>query len=113
LNVLGSAGKTRSQSIRADGEHPRHHPALPADPRLLGIDLVLFGVVAIVNCMIGLITPPYGILLFVINAVTGISLRAIISEIWPFLGVLILALLVMILSPDLVLWLPRRLGYLG
>jgi hypothetical protein len=36
--------------------------------RELGIDLVHFGVVAIVNCMIGLITPPYGILLFVINA---------------------------------------------
>ena len=63
--------------------------------------------------MIGLITPPYGILLFVINAVTGISLRAMIAEIWAFLGVLILALLVMILLPDLVLWLPRQFGYRG
>ncbi len=57
--------------------------------RELGIDLVHFGVVAVVNCMIGLITPPYGILLFVINAVTGIPLREIIAEIWPFLGVLV------------------------
>ncbi len=81
--------------------------------RELGIDLVHFGVVAVVNCMIGLITPPYGILLFVINAVTGISLRAMIAEIWAFLGVLILALLVMILLPDLVLWLPRQFGYRG
>ena len=40
--------------------------------RALGIDLVHFGVVAVVNCMIGLITPPYGMLLFVINATTGI-----------------------------------------
>jgi tripartite ATP-independent transporter DctM subunit len=53
----------------------------------LGIDLVHFGVVAVINCMIGLITPPYGILLFVINAVTQIPLREIISEIWAFLGV--------------------------
>jgi len=79
----------------------------------LGIDLVHFGVLVVVNSMIGLITPPYGILLFVINAVSDIPLREIISEIWPFLAVLIIALIVMILSPDLVLWLPRLLGYNG
>jgi tripartite ATP-independent transporter DctM subunit len=79
----------------------------------LGIDLVHFGVVMVVNCMIGLITPPYGIVLFVINAVTGIPLRSIIGEIWPFMAVLVLALLVMILVPDTVLWLPRLVGYQG
>jgi tripartite ATP-independent transporter DctM subunit len=81
--------------------------------RDLGIDLVHFGVVAVVNCMIGLITPPYGILLFVINAVTNIPLRDIISEIWAFLGVLVLALLLLILVPDIVLFLPRLMGYDG
>ena len=81
--------------------------------RALGIDLVHFGVVAIVNTMIGLITPPYGVLLFVINAVTRIPLVEIIREIWLFLGVLVLALLSMILLPDIVLWLPRLFGYLG
>jgi len=79
----------------------------------LGIDLVHFGVLVVVNSMIGLITPPYGILLFVINAVTGIPLRAIIGEIWAFLAVLLLALLVMILVPDIVLFLPRLFGYAG
>ena len=79
--------------------------------RLLGIDLVHFGVVVVVNCMIGLITPPYGILLFVINAVTGIPLRAIIGEIWLFIGVLLVALVVMVLVPEIVLWLPRQFGY--
>ncbi|WP_164659122.1 TRAP transporter large permease [Tropicibacter sp. Alg240-R139] len=79
----------------------------------LGIDLVHFGVLIVVNSMIGLITPPYGILLFVINAVTGIPLKEIIGEIWAFLGVLLLALLVMILVPDIVLWLPRLFGYQG
>ncbi len=81
--------------------------------RLLGIDLVHFGVVAVVNCMIGLITPPYGIVLFVINATTGIPLRSIIREIWPFIGTLIVALVIMIVFPDVVLWLPRQLGYAG
>jgi TRAP-type transport system large permease protein len=81
--------------------------------RVLGVDLVHFGVVAVVNCMIGLITPPYGIVLFVINATTGIQLRAIIREIWPFIGVLVVALVVMILFPEIVLWLPRVFGYAG
>ncbi len=81
--------------------------------RALGIDLVHFGVLVVVNSMIGLITPPYGILLFVINAVTGIPLREIIREVWAFLAVLILALLLLILSPDLVLWLPQVFGYRG
>jgi TRAP-type transport system large permease protein len=81
--------------------------------RALGVDLVHFGVVAVVNCMIGLITPPYGIVLFVINATTGIPLRAIIREIWPFIGTLVVALVAMILFPEIVLWLPRVFGYAG
>ena len=81
--------------------------------RALGIDLVHFGVVAVVNCMIGLITPPYGIVLFVINATTGIPLRSIIREIWPFIGVLTVALVLMIVFPEIVLWLPKRFGYAG
>lgn len=81
--------------------------------RELGIDLVHFGVVAVVNCMIGLITPPYGILLFVINAVTRIPLNEIIREIWLFLAVLLAALTALILFPELVLWLPRAFGYIN
>lgn len=81
--------------------------------RALGIDLVHFGVVTVVNAMIGLITPPYGVLLFVINATTGIPLRQIIGAIWPFIGVLVLALLAMILFPDIVLFVPRQFGYQG
>ncbi len=81
--------------------------------RAMGIDMVHFGVVAVVNCMIGLITPPYGVLLFVINAITGISLKEMISEIWSFIGVLVVALLIMIFVPDVVLFVPRLFGYGG
>jgi TRAP-type C4-dicarboxylate transport system permease large subunit len=79
----------------------------------LGIDLVHFGVVIVVNCMIGLITPPYGILLFVINATTGIPLRDIIREIWAWVAVLIASLVMMVVFPDIVLWVPRQFGYAG
>ena len=81
--------------------------------RALGIDLVHFGVVVVVNSMIGLITPPYGILLFVINATTGITLQSIIREVLPFLAVLLGALAVIVLFPEVVLWLPRLVGYHG
>ncbi|WP_412777606.1 TRAP transporter large permease [Thalassospira lucentensis] len=80
---------------------------------MLGIDLVHFGVVITINIMIGLITPPYGILLFVLNGVTGIPLRDIIREIWPFVFALLGALIVLVLIPDMVLWLPRMFGYVG
>ena len=79
--------------------------------RELGIDLVHFGVVVVVNTMIGLITPPYGILLFVINATTGIPLRAMIREILPFFCALLAALLLITLLPELVLYLPKQFGY--
>jgi TRAP-type transport system large permease protein len=79
--------------------------------KALGIDMVHFGVTAVVNCMIGLITPPYGVLLFVINAITGIPLRTIIEAIWPYIAVLVAALVIMLLVPDTVLFLPKMFGY--
>jgi len=79
--------------------------------RALGIDLVYFGVVIVVNCMIGLITPPYGVVLFVINGVTGIPLVEIIKELLPFLFGLVVALALMTIFPDIVLWLPKAFGY--
>ena len=84
---------------------------LPA-ARALGLDMVHFGVVMTVNIMIGLVTPPYGVLLFVINGLTGIPLKDIIREVWPFIGVLVFALMVMVIWPDVVLFVPRMFGYL-
>ena len=88
-------------------------PLFMATCKTLGIDLVYFGVVVVVNCMIGLITPPYGILLFVINGVTGITLAEMIKEIWPFLVALLLALALLVTFPDIILWLPHQFGYSG
>lgn len=81
--------------------------------RALGIDLIHFGVVAVVNTMIGLVTPPYGMLIFVINAVTGIAIKDIIRGVLPFLAALLAALVALAAFPDLVLFLPRLLGYQG
>ncbi len=88
-------------------------PLFVVAAKALGIDLIHFGVVVVVNCMIGLITPPYGILLFVINATTGIPLIEMIREIGPFLIALLIALALLIFFPQLVLWLPMMFGYVG
>jgi len=88
-------------------------PLFVVSARALGIDMVHFGVVVVVNCMIGLITPPYGILLFVINGTTGIPLVEIIREIVPFLIALLIALALLVFFPQIVLWLPTLFGYAG
>ena len=79
----------------------------------MGIDLHHFGIVVVFNMMIGLITPPYGILLFIIKALNGIPLGEMIKEIWLFVGVLVALLMVITYVPELVLWLPRAAGLIG
>jgi tripartite ATP-independent transporter DctM subunit len=86
-------------------------PLLIPSAKILGVDLVHFGVVAVVNMMIGLVTPPFGMLLFVLNALTGTSLRGMIRESVPFLILLLIVLLLLTLFPQLVLWLPQSMGY--
>ncbi|WP_316857918.1 TRAP transporter large permease [uncultured Cohaesibacter sp.] len=79
----------------------------------LGIDLHHLGIVLVFNMMIGLVTPPYGILLFIIKALNGIPLGEMIRETWIFLALLISLLLLLTFIPELVLWLPRYSGMLN
>jgi tripartite ATP-independent transporter DctM subunit len=88
-------------------------PVLLPTAKLLGIDPVHFGVVAVVNIMIGLVTPPYGLLLFMMSKVAGIPLKDLVREVMPFLWAMIGALALITFVPDLVLFLPRLLGYKG
>lgn len=79
--------------------------------RALGIDMVHFGLVVTINLMIGLITPPYGLLLFIASSLSKAPLMDVIQETIPWIVVLIAALLVMTYVPETVLWLPKLLGY--
>ncbi len=79
----------------------------------LGIDMVHFGLVVTINLMIGLITPPYGLLLFIVASMSKQPIGPLIKEIMPWVFVLVAALMVMTYLPDTVLWLPRLLGYKG
>lgn len=88
-------------------------PILIPAAQALGIDMVHFGLVVTVNLMIGLITPPYGLLLFICANMSRQPLTAVIRETMPFIWVLIAALAFLTYVPDSVLWLPRLLGYKG
>lgn len=88
-------------------------PVLIPTAMALGIDPVHFGVMAVTNIMFGLVTPPYGLLLFMMTKVANVPLREIIREVMPFLGVMLLALLVITYVPSAVLFLPRLFGYTG
>jgi C4-dicarboxylate transporter, DctM subunit len=88
-------------------------PVLLPTAQALGIDPVHFGVVAVMNIMIGLITPPYGLLLFMMAKIAQVPLRDLVRDVMPFLAVMIGSLALITLVPDLVLFLPRLLGYKG
>ncbi|MCU4179347.1 TRAP transporter large permease [Bosea sp. BH3] len=88
-------------------------PVLIPTAKALGIDMVHFGVVVVVNIMMGLITPPYGLLLFIMTNIAEVPLREIVRECMPFLGAMLVALAAITLFPELVLWLPRLMGYQG
>ncbi len=79
----------------------------------LGIDLVHFGVVIMLNMMVGLALPPHGLLLFVVSGLTGTPVGAIFREIPVFIATMIAVLLGVTLLPEVALMLPRLMGYGG
>jgi tripartite ATP-independent transporter DctM subunit len=88
-------------------------PVLVPTAQALGVDMVHFGVVVVVNIMLGLITPPYGLLLFIVAKLSGAPIAAVVRDTMPFVAAMVAALMLITFVPDLVLWLPRQLGYQG
>ncbi|WP_322991655.1 TRAP transporter large permease [Limnohabitans sp.] len=86
-------------------------PMLLPAAKLLGVDLVHFGVLVVLNMMIGLIHPPFGMLLFVTKALTGIPIGDMMREGWLFLLMLLGLLVAITVFPQIVLWLPQTMGY--
>jgi tripartite ATP-independent transporter DctM subunit len=72
----------------------------------LGIDPVHFGMIMIVNIMIGGVTPPFGSMMFTTCSVTQVPVGDFLREVWPFIIALLIALLVVTYAPALVMFLP-------
>jgi len=74
-----------------------------------GVDPVQFGVILLLNCGIGLITPPVGSVLFVGSAIAGVPMTASLKSIWPFYIACFAVLMLVTFIPALSLWLPSLL----
>ena len=85
-------------------------PVLLPVTNSLGIDPVHFGMIMMVNLGIGLITPPVGSVLFVASAVSKQKIEAVVREMLPFYGMLLVGLGMVTYIPAISLWLPRMLG---
>lgn len=88
-------------------------PVLVPTAQALGVDMVHFGVMVVVNIMLGLITPPYGLLLFIVAKLANQPIAAVVRDTLPFLLAMVVALALITFVPELVLWLPRQMGYQG
>ncbi len=88
-------------------------PILIPTAKALGIDMVHFGVIVVLNTMIGLLTPPFGLLLFVVANMTQQRLVLVVRESAPFVVAAVLILVLVTFVPDIPLWLPRLAGYKG
>ena len=86
-------------------------PLLVPVAKGLGVDLVHFGVVIVFNMMIGMLCPPYGVLLYILSGLAGTPVKDIVRELVPFILSLIVVLFLITFVPSLVLALPRLAGY--
>jgi C4-dicarboxylate transporter, DctM subunit len=79
----------------------------------LGIDPVHFGIVMVTNLGVGFVTPPVGMTLYVATAIAGIRIDQVVRPLLPFVAVMIAALLSITYWPDMILVIPKLLGYKG
>ena len=76
-----------------------------------GIDPLHFGFLFVLNLVIGMLTPPVGVVLFVVCGVTGVRMRELVTNIWPFVAWMYAVLLLCLFFPAIVTTLPRAMGY--
>ena len=87
------------------------YPVLMPVVLSLGIDPIHFGVVLVLNLMIGLVTPPVGLCLYVVAGIAKVPISEIVREIWPYLLGLLVCLMFVTYVPAISLWLPNYFGY--
>jgi len=76
-----------------------------------GIDPLHFGFLFVFNLVIGMLTPPVGVVLFVVCGIARIPLGDIVRHVWPFIAIMYALLIGCMFFPQLVLTLPRMMGY--
>jgi len=85
-------------------------PLLAPIAKQYGISDVHFGLVFVVTCLIGLVTPPVGIILFMTSSITGVKLEPLSLAVFPFVVWMTIVVILMVFFPPLTLWLPKLIG---
>lgn len=85
-------------------------PILAGPVVLAGVDPVHLGIIAIFNLMLGLITPPMGLSLFLVSEIAGVSIQRVLKSLMPYYLPLVLTLVLITCVPTLSLWIPSMLG---
>ena len=70
-----------------------------------------FGFIFVLNLEIGMMMPPVGVLLFVMSGITGLPIARMIKEVIPFVFIQYAVLVLVMIFPQIALWLPRTLGF--
>ena len=87
------------------------YPILAPVMATIGVDPVHFGVIIVLNMMIGLVTPPVGLCLYVVSGIARVPIAEIARELAPYLAALIGVLMLVTYVPAFSLWLPTLLGF--
>jgi TRAP-type C4-dicarboxylate transport system permease large subunit len=77
----------------------------------LGIDPLHFGFLFVLNLVIGMLTPPVGVVLFVVCGITRVSMRELVVAVLPYIVLMYAVLMLCMFYPPIVTWLPRSMGY--
>jgi len=86
-------------------------PLLAPIAKQYGIDELQFGLVFVVTCLIGLVTPPVGIILFMTSNIAGVKLEPLSLATFPFVVWMVIVVVLMIFFPAITLWLPKAVGF--
>jgi TRAP-type C4-dicarboxylate transport system permease large subunit len=86
-------------------------PLLGPVAKQYGIDEIQFGNIFVITCMIGLVTPPVGIVLFMTTGISGVKLEPLSKAVLPFVVWMIICVVLMVYFPWLTVWFPKLLGF--
>src|SRR5207247_4833388 len=73
-----------------------------------GLDPLHFGFLFVLNLVIGMLTPPVGVVLFVVCGITGVPMRVLVKSVWPFIALMYGVLFLCMFFPPMVTWLPHK-----
>ena len=86
-------------------------PILLPIARSIGLDPVQYGIIVVLNCGIGLLTPPVGAVLFIGSAIAKRPMEKVVVATLPFYLMMVLALLIITFVPGVALFIPKLFGY--